>query len=122
MQLLGDCDVIVPELCRRLGWELVHEQLPNGTSAGQPGDEPCEFVEPNFHLFYGAILEDDGSDKESDNEQSESPAPSALEENSIKESNIDGELVSADSPITATLDDQVSGNQEAITDCNKDGE
>ncbi|CDS13007.1 hypothetical protein LRAMOSA05191 [Lichtheimia ramosa] len=32
MQLLGDCDVIVPELCRMLGWDLRHEKLPGGSS------------------------------------------------------------------------------------------
>jgi hypothetical protein len=59
VQLLGDCDVIVPELCRRLGWELKHEKLPNGTSHGEPGDEPFEFVPPNFYLFRGAVLEEE---------------------------------------------------------------
>ncbi|KAI7885138.1 SIR2-domain-containing protein [Lichtheimia hyalospora FSU 10163] len=32
MQLLGDCDVIVPELCRMLGWDLRHEKLPGGSA------------------------------------------------------------------------------------------
>jgi NAD-dependent histone deacetylase SIR2 len=26
--LLGDCDVVVSELCRRAGWELKHEMIP----------------------------------------------------------------------------------------------
>lgn len=29
VDLLGDCDVVVSELCRRLGWDLVHEMIPN---------------------------------------------------------------------------------------------
>ncbi|KAH6608564.1 nad-dependent histone deacetylase sir2 [Trichoderma cornu-damae] len=28
IDLLGDCDVVVAELCRRLGWPLVHEMVP----------------------------------------------------------------------------------------------
>ncbi|OIW25159.1 SIR2-domain-containing protein [Coniochaeta ligniaria NRRL 30616] len=28
IDLLGDCDVVVAELCRRLGWELDHEMVP----------------------------------------------------------------------------------------------
>jgi len=28
VDLLGDCDVVVAELCRRLGWELDHEMVP----------------------------------------------------------------------------------------------
>ena len=30
VDLLGDCDVVVAELCRRLGWELRHEMVPEG--------------------------------------------------------------------------------------------
>ncbi|CAF9934336.1 MAG: NAD-dependent histone deacetylase sir2 [Heterodermia speciosa] len=29
VDLLGDCDVVVAELCRRLGWELKHEMIPH---------------------------------------------------------------------------------------------
>lgn len=28
IDLLGDCDVVVSELCRRAGWELKHEMIP----------------------------------------------------------------------------------------------
>ncbi|KAF4945458.1 hypothetical protein FGADI_11960 [Fusarium gaditjirri] len=28
IDLLGDCDVVVSELCRRLGWPMVHEMVP----------------------------------------------------------------------------------------------
>lgn len=30
IDLLGDCDVIVSELCRRAGWELKHDMIPPG--------------------------------------------------------------------------------------------
>ena len=29
IDLLGDCDVVVAELCRRAGWELKHEMIPD---------------------------------------------------------------------------------------------
>ncbi|KAF4455548.1 nad-dependent histone deacetylase sir2 [Fusarium austroafricanum] len=28
IDLLGDCDIVVAELCRRLGWSMVHEMVP----------------------------------------------------------------------------------------------
>ena len=30
IDLLGPCDVIITDLCRRLGWELEHEMIPKG--------------------------------------------------------------------------------------------
>ncbi|KFY91995.1 hypothetical protein V498_05196, partial [Pseudogymnoascus sp. VKM F-4517 (FW-2822)] len=30
VDMLGDCDVVVAELCRRAGWELEHEMIPKG--------------------------------------------------------------------------------------------
>jgi NAD-dependent histone deacetylase SIR2 len=30
VEMLGDCDVVVAELCRRLQWELKHEMIPDG--------------------------------------------------------------------------------------------
>ncbi|AEO64250.1 17b47ef5-ac06-40e1-893e-5801d4d3fa42 [Thermothielavioides terrestris] len=30
IDLLGDCDVVVAELCRRAGWDLRHEMVPDG--------------------------------------------------------------------------------------------
>ncbi|KAF9987760.1 NAD-dependent histone deacetylase sir2 [Mortierella antarctica] len=71
VQLLGNCDVIVAELCRMVGWELKHEMLPGGTSylpdmasntnddgSGEGGRAPWTLVEPNTYLFEGAILQD----------------------------------------------------------------
>ncbi|KAG0052628.1 NAD-dependent histone deacetylase sir2 [Gryganskiella cystojenkinii] len=71
VQLLGNCDTIVAELCRMAGWELNHEKLPGGTSnvpdmdtntnangAGQGGRAHWSLTEPNTYLFEGAILGD----------------------------------------------------------------
>jgi NAD+-dependent protein deacetylase SIR2 len=30
VDMLGDCDVVVAELCRRAGWELKHGMIPAG--------------------------------------------------------------------------------------------
>ena len=30
IDLLGDCDVVVSELCRRAGWDLKHDMIPSG--------------------------------------------------------------------------------------------
>jgi NAD+-dependent protein deacetylase SIR2 len=30
IDLLGDCDVVIAELCRRAGWDLHHEMIPKG--------------------------------------------------------------------------------------------
>ena len=71
VQLLGNCDTIVAELCRMAGWELKHEKLPGGTSnlpdmdkntnldgAGTGGRAAWSFMEPNTYLFEGALLEE----------------------------------------------------------------
>ncbi|KAF9112354.1 NAD-dependent histone deacetylase sir2 [Mortierella sp. AM989] len=71
VQLLGNCDAIVAELCRMVGWELKHEKLPGGTSnvpdmdkytnkdgSGAGGRAAWTFMEPNTYLFEGADLEE----------------------------------------------------------------
>lgn len=71
LQLLGNCDTIVAELCRMAGWELKHEKLPSGTSnvpdmdkytnkdgSGAGGRAAWSFVEPNIYLFEGAEREE----------------------------------------------------------------
>ncbi|GES89446.1 SIR2-domain-containing protein [Rhizophagus clarus] len=55
VQLLGDCDIIIPELCRMLGWELVHEKLPGGSSSCKKS-EPYRFLDPHVYLFEGAVV------------------------------------------------------------------
>lgn len=53
IDLLGDCDVVVAELCRRAGWDLEHEMVPEG--------QVVEVVtEPGWqsrHLFTAAKTE-----------------------------------------------------------------
>jgi hypothetical protein len=72
IQLLGDCDVIVPELCRRLGWRLEHEKLVGGHSDHLKEGEPFHFISPNVYLFKGAVLDEedeyDGDDDDDDDE------------------------------------------------------
>ncbi|CAG8456791.1 1624_t:CDS:2 [Paraglomus occultum] len=59
VQLLGDCDTIVAELCRLCGWELKHEKLPNGSS-NNCTDAKFEFLKPCWYLFEGAqVLPDE---------------------------------------------------------------
>ncbi|KAF9901659.1 NAD-dependent histone deacetylase sir2 [Linnemannia zychae] len=71
VQLLGNCDTVVAELCRMVGWELKHQKLPNGTSnvpdmdtntnmdgSGTGGRAAWQFKEPNIYLFEGADLDD----------------------------------------------------------------
>ncbi|CAG8712482.1 12783_t:CDS:2 [Funneliformis caledonium] len=55
VQLLGDCDIIIPELCRMLKWELVHEKLPGGSSLCKRS-EPYRFLEPHIYFFEGAVV------------------------------------------------------------------
>ncbi|KFH64500.1 hypothetical protein MVEG_09234 [Podila verticillata NRRL 6337] len=79
VQLLGNCDTIVAELCRMAGWELKHEKLSGGTSnvpnmetntnldgSGEGGRAGWVLIEPNTYQFEGAIL------TEVDYEQSQS--------------------------------------------------
>ncbi|KAL1838530.1 hypothetical protein VTK73DRAFT_4299 [Phialemonium thermophilum] len=52
IDLLGDCDVVVAELCRRAGWDLRHEMIPEGqvvkvrTVEGYPSRHVFTQVEP----------------------------------------------------------------------------
>lgn len=43
VQLLGDCDDVVFELCRRAGWELKHEMIPKGFQVRVEAVEGSEF-------------------------------------------------------------------------------
>ena len=73
IELLGDCDAIVAELSRRLGWELPAA----GTSEKAPvvEEQPSEFVAPNRYLFRNAKVQpdptssDDEAGKSSPNEE-----------------------------------------------------
>ncbi|KAI8576481.1 hypothetical protein K450DRAFT_256930 [Umbelopsis ramanniana AG] len=66
VQLLGKSDVIVPELCRRLGWDLRHEKLPGGSSLSKESIELakddsgssklCNYLGDGYYTFEGAVL------------------------------------------------------------------
>ncbi|KAI9266056.1 DHS-like NAD/FAD-binding domain-containing protein [Sporodiniella umbellata] len=59
IQLLGDCDVIVPELCRMLKWDLKHPRLPGGsalsTESAQNEINP-KFWRDGLYTFPGAVV------------------------------------------------------------------
>ncbi|KAF9559068.1 NAD-dependent histone deacetylase sir2 [Mortierella alpina] len=67
VQLLGNCDAIVAELCRMAGWELRHQKLPGGTSnvpnmdvhtntdgSGTGGRAAWSLLERGYYVFEGA--------------------------------------------------------------------
>ncbi|KAF9946607.1 NAD-dependent histone deacetylase sir2, partial [Mortierella alpina] len=67
VQLLGNCDTIVAELCRMAGWELRHQKLPGGTSnvpnmdvntnkdgSGTGGRAAWSLLERGYYIFEGA--------------------------------------------------------------------
>ena len=43
VELLGDCDIVVAELCRRAGWPLEHEMIPSGQEVHVATDEELPF-------------------------------------------------------------------------------
>jgi NAD-dependent histone deacetylase SIR2 len=63
VDLLGDCDVVVAELCRRLGWRLEHEMVPRGQKvATEPVDgfpSRWVFTQVEPHAGDGGVDEDD---------------------------------------------------------------
>ena len=64
VQLLGDCDVIIPELCRMLNWDLRHHKLPGGSalseeSRGDPNAPKIwKFHRNGLYTFPGAVVSD----------------------------------------------------------------
>lgn len=66
VQLLGKSDVIVPELCRMLDWDLRHEKLPGGSSlsketielaSGSDGSSKLyNCLSDGYYTFPGAVL------------------------------------------------------------------
>ncbi|ORE04116.1 SIR2-domain-containing protein [Rhizopus microsporus var. microsporus] len=62
IQLLGDCDIIVPEICRRLNWELKHHKLPGGSALSEESikysqENPCKFWRNGLYTFPGAVVD-----------------------------------------------------------------
>jgi NAD-dependent histone deacetylase SIR2 len=47
IQLLGDSDVIVPELCRMLNWVLKHPKLPGGSALSEESIRLSQDVNTN---------------------------------------------------------------------------
>ncbi|RUO95513.1 DHS-like NAD/FAD-binding domain-containing protein, partial [Jimgerdemannia flammicorona] len=82
VQLLGDSDVVVAELCRMVGWDLRHEKLPGGSSLSEEnvrnatveanGDEVegvtagmvkkerrmWRYAAPGVYMFKGAVVDE----------------------------------------------------------------
>lgn len=54
IELLGDCDVILAELFRRLGWTLEDPALADRFQELLLQETSIQFVEPHYHLFPGA--------------------------------------------------------------------
>ncbi|KAG2237283.1 hypothetical protein INT48_009016 [Thamnidium elegans] len=65
IQLLGDSDVIVPELCRMLNWDLKHPKLPGGGALSEEsvqlskqGEEKIyKFWKDGLYTFPGAVID-----------------------------------------------------------------
>lgn len=88
VELLGDCDAVVLEICRRLGWQLPVEEAANGgvvpgAVREADGSEPFEFAAPNRYFFVnarrpgeegegeGAMSSDDDDEEEDESEGEE---------------------------------------------------
>lgn len=59
IQLLGDCDLIVPELCRMLQWDLKHPKLPGGgalSNESKSEETIWKFWRNGLYTFPGAIV------------------------------------------------------------------
>ncbi|KAI8336582.1 DHS-like NAD/FAD-binding domain-containing protein [Chlamydoabsidia padenii] len=65
VQLLGNADDIVPELCRMLGWDLRHEKLPGGSALSEESKSMKDDSKPiwnhladGLYTFPGAVLDE----------------------------------------------------------------
>ncbi|KAI8369870.1 DHS-like NAD/FAD-binding domain-containing protein, partial [Choanephora cucurbitarum] len=65
IQLLGDSDAIVPELCRMLNWDLKHPKLPGGSALSEENESGqirserkiWSFVRDGLYTFPGAVVD-----------------------------------------------------------------
>lgn len=68
IQLLGDSDVIVPELCRMLNWDLKHPSLPGGGALSEESvklnqegtndnNKIWKFWRDGLYTFPGAVID-----------------------------------------------------------------
>ncbi|KAF9112553.1 NAD-dependent histone deacetylase sir2 [Mortierella sp. AM989] len=136
VQLLGNCDTIVAELCRMARWNLEHEKLPGGTSnvpdmdvntnadgSGKEGRAHWSLIEPNTYIFEGAIL----GDIEYESSQSSSKKRGRFDHNNMEgyEADSDEEGVSLrrrsfgrtgriTSPGLRDRDSEVEGDNDSI--------
>ena len=90
VELLGDCDVIITELCNRLNWKLPnvttnHTNHTNGTTSKPTSNgttdmdsDAFHFVPPARYLFPGAELPDEASQADSLSEEGESEEQSGV--------------------------------------------
>lgn len=60
VQLLGYCDPIVGELCRRLNWDLSDgiSARPSGASTQEFASLEHQFIPPHIYLFDGAVFDE----------------------------------------------------------------
>lgn len=68
IDLLGDCDVVVAELCRRLGWDLEHEMVPAGQKVRI---ETPMGVYGSQHIFTDVTEEGEEKEEEKEKEKGE---------------------------------------------------
>ncbi|KAM3554154.1 hypothetical protein ARSEF4850_006587 [Beauveria asiatica] len=76
IDLLGDCDVVVAELCRRLGWPLHHEMVPPGqiidvrTETGFQSQHVFEVRRPvSIDDAAVVVVDDDDDDDDEDDDE-----------------------------------------------------
>lgn len=60
VNLLGDCDVVVAELCRLAGWDLKHKMIPEGLRAEV---KPVETDDDEQHTWKIYLPKSTQSDK-----------------------------------------------------------
>ncbi|RCH84044.1 NAD-dependent histone deacetylase sir2, partial [Rhizopus stolonifer] len=74
IQLLGDCDLIVPELCRMLQWDLKHPKLPGGgalSNESKSEETIWKFWRNGLYTFPGAIVHPKFLNEQSSDEDDE---------------------------------------------------
>ncbi|KAG0257074.1 NAD-dependent histone deacetylase sir2 [Mortierella polycephala] len=123
VQLLGNCDTIVAELCRMAGWELKHEKLLGGTSnvlnmdantnsdgTGVGGRAAWSLIPPNIYLFEGADLEelDFEAMVEKNRKRNEENQQRAMQDNKVLE------IVKVDEGIESDDDSDSDSDEEMM--------
>jgi len=81
IDLLGDCDVVVSELCRRAGWDLRHEMVPEN----QVVDVQLSEGYPSRHVFTQVVPKPASDDGEEEKKQPESSKTDRQKRSEAKE-------------------------------------